>query len=161
MPSRNTTKANGADDRLTPQQCAAVDLLVTGQTLTDTAQVLEVDRATVSGWVNHHPPFIAALNSRRQELFDGNAERLRSLLPKALAVIEKELEGPQPLPAALAVLKSCGLATGLGGPPAPPPWRRPSPSSASARSSALPRLSPRKMWPWPSASGSRTGCSPS
>ena len=119
MTQRKTTKANGADDRLTPQQGAAVDLLTAGKTLTDTAAALEVDRATVSGWVNHHPPFIAALNSRRQELWESQVETLRGLLPKALAVLEKELEGDTPLPAAIQILKSCGLATGLGRPTGP------------------------------------------
>jgi hypothetical protein len=119
MSQRNTTKANGADARLTPQQGAAVDLLTSGKTLTDTAAALEVDRATVSGWVNHHPPFIAALNSRRQELWESQVETLRGLLPKALAVLQQELEGDTPLPAAIQVLKSCGLATGLGRPTGP------------------------------------------
>ena len=123
MPSRNTTKPNDVDpapaERLTPQQCTGVDLLVSGKTLTAVAAVLEVDRATVSGWVNHSPPFIAALNSRRQEAFDSVVETLRGLLPKALKVLEKELEGPQPLPAAIQILKSCGLATGLGRPSGP------------------------------------------
>ena len=40
MPPRNTTKPNGTDDRLTPQQQTAVDLLVSGKTLTDTAAPL-------------------------------------------------------------------------------------------------------------------------
>ena len=57
MPPRNTTKPNEATNRLTPQQATAIDLLVSGKTLTDTAAVLGVDRATVSGWVNHHAAF--------------------------------------------------------------------------------------------------------
>jgi hypothetical protein len=111
---------NGNDDgRLTPQQAAAVDLLVSGKTLTDTAEALGVGRPAVSDWVNHHPAFIAALNSRRQELSAAQVEALRGLLPKALRVLETELEGDNPLPAAIQILKSCGLATGLGRPSGP------------------------------------------
>jgi hypothetical protein len=116
---RNTTKSHEADDRLTPQQQTAIDLLTTGKTLTDTAHALEVDRATVSTWVNHSPVFIAGLHSRRQELWEGQVETLRGLLPKALAVLQQALEGDNPFPAAIQVLKSCGLAQGLGRPQGP------------------------------------------
>jgi hypothetical protein len=95
-----------------------VDLLVSGKTLTDTAAALGVGRPAVSDWVNHHPAFIAALNSRRQELWDGMVDTLRGLLPKAVEVLQKELEGATPLPAALQVLKSCGLAA-VGRPTGP------------------------------------------
>ena len=95
MSPRKPTKTND-DGRLTPQQSTAVDLLVSGKTLTDTAAALAVNRETVSGWVNHFPPFQAALNARRQELWDGMTERLRGLLPKALDVIEQQLKSEQP-----------------------------------------------------------------
>ena len=109
MSQRKTTDPDAPDWRLTPQQCTGVDLLAAGQTLTATAEVLGVGRPAVSEWVNHHPGFQAALNARRQELWEGAVETLRGLLPKALAVLAKELEGETPLPAAIQVLKSCGL----------------------------------------------------
>jgi hypothetical protein len=115
---RKATNGNN-DGRLTPQQCTAVDLLVSGKTLTDTAEAIGVGRPAVSDWCNHFPPFIAALGARRQELWESQVDTLRNLLPKALSVLEKELDGPQPLPAALAILKSCGLASGLGRPAGP------------------------------------------
>ena len=46
-------------------------------------------------------------------------DTLRGLLPKAMAVLEKELDGQTPLPAAIQILKSCGLATGIGRPTGP------------------------------------------
>ena len=118
MSKRQATNGN-ENGRLTPQQLTAVDLLVSGRTLTETAEAIGVGRPAVSDWCNHFPPFIAALGARRQELWDGQVETLRGLLPKALAVLGKELDGPQPLPAALAILKSCGLSTGLGRPTGP------------------------------------------
>ena len=39
--------------------------------------------------------------------------------PQALDVIEQQLKGDTPLPAALAVLKSCNLDRGLGRPSGP------------------------------------------
>jgi hypothetical protein len=48
-----------------------VDLLVSGTNLQDTADAIAVTRQTVSGWVNHHAGFQAALNKRRQEFWAG------------------------------------------------------------------------------------------
>jgi len=97
------------DWTLSPQQETAADLLASGKTVTDTAQAIDVTRQTVSEWLNHHPGFEAALNRRRQELWGGMTDTLRGLLPKALEVLKGELEGEQPLPAAVHVLKACGL----------------------------------------------------
>ena len=63
----------------------------------------------MSEWLNHHPGFQAALHNRRHELWAGMTDTLRGLLPKALDVIAQELEGETPLPAAVHVLKACGL----------------------------------------------------
>jgi hypothetical protein len=103
------TNPDTPDWILTPQQETVVDLLASGKTLTDTAKALEVTRQTVSEWFNHHPGFQAALNSRRQELWIGMTDTLRGLLPKAVEVLAHELEGETPLPAAVHVLKACGL----------------------------------------------------
>ena len=121
MGRRRATESNGdtPDWRLTPQQCTAVDLLVSGQTATATAEAIGVGRPAVSDWVNHHPGFQAALHSRRQELWEGVIDTLRGLLPKALRVLEKELEGETPLPAAIQVLKSCGIYGAVGRPTGP------------------------------------------
>jgi hypothetical protein len=112
MARRNPTNPDvpaTPDWSLSPQQAAAVDLLASGQTLTAVAAVIEVTRQTVSGWVNQHPGFQAALHNRRQELWDGLADTLRGLLPRAVEVLKEQLESEQPLPAAVHVLKACGL----------------------------------------------------
>src|SRR5262245_17814559 len=109
MARQKTTNPDTPDWALTPQQETAVDLLASGKTVTDTAQAIEVSRQTVSEWLNHHPGFQAALNRRRQELWIGMTDTLRGLLPKALEVLKNELEGETPLPAAVHVLKACGL----------------------------------------------------
>ena len=91
MARRNPTNPDTLDWTLTPQQETAVDLLASGKTVTDTATAIEVTRQTVSEWLNHHPGFQAALNSRRQELWAGVSDTLRGLLPKALDVLKREL----------------------------------------------------------------------
>src|SRR5215468_9438272 len=69
MARQKPTNPDTPDWTLTPQQETAVDLLVSGKTVTDTATAVEVTRQTVSEWLNHHPGFQAALNRRRQELW--------------------------------------------------------------------------------------------
>ena len=108
MARQKPTNPDTPDWTLTPQQEMAVDLLASGQTVTDTAVAIDVTRQTVSEWLNHHPGFQAALNSRRQELWVGMTNSLRGLLPKALEVLKCELEGEAPLPAAVHVLKAAG-----------------------------------------------------
>jgi hypothetical protein len=119
MPRQKPTNPDVPDWSLTPQQETAVVLLVSGKTLTDTAMAIAVTRQTVSAWVNQHPGFQAALHNRRQELWDGLANTLRGLLPRAVEVLKQQLESEQPLPAAVHVLKACGL---YGGIPAPGGW---------------------------------------
>ena len=109
MARHKPTHPDAPDWTLTPQQETAVDLLASGKTVTDTAKAVEVTRQTVSEWLNHHPGFQAVLNSRRQELWIGMTHTLRGLLPKALEVLKDALEGEHPLPAAVHVLKACGL----------------------------------------------------
>jgi hypothetical protein len=48
-------------------------------------------------------------SGRRHEIWRGTADRLRALLPKALEVLELELQGEDRLQAAVHVLKACRL----------------------------------------------------
>jgi len=95
---------------LTPQQQAAVDLPAAGTSVTDTAESISVVRQTVSEWLHHHRGFRAALNRCREEPWSSPTHRLRALLPKAVAVLEREIDqGGAPLAAAVHVLKACAL----------------------------------------------------
>jgi hypothetical protein len=97
-------------DTLTPQQAAAADLLAFGATVTDAAETVKVSRQTVSEWLHHNPAFQAALNARRQELWTGHAERLRSLVPKAMDALEVAVSDEQQgVAAAVHILKAAGL----------------------------------------------------
>jgi translation initiation factor RLI1 len=97
-------------DTLTPQQAATADLLAFGATVTDAAETVKVSRQTVSEWLHHHAAFQAALHARQRELWSGHAERLRSLIPKALETLEGSLgDEKQGMAAAVHILKAAGL----------------------------------------------------
>ncbi len=97
-------------DSLTPQQAATADLLAFGATVTDAAETVKVSRQTVSEWLHHHAAFQAALHARQRELWSGHAERLRSLIPKALETLEGSLgDEKQGMAAAVHILKAAGL----------------------------------------------------
>ena len=110
------TNGDADEGNLSVQQLAAIDMLSSGRTLTETAEALGVARPTVSRWVNHTPLFTSGLNARRQELWVSMTDRLRSLAPKALDVLESALGGEHPLTAAIHVLKACSV---YGAVPAP------------------------------------------
>jgi len=96
---------------LSVRQQNAVDLLVVGQTDGQVAEAVGVTRQTVCGWRLYHPAFQAELNRQRKAVWGSSADRLRSLLPRALDCLEEALDGPDGSKVALQVVKM----TGLGG----------------------------------------------
>jgi Homeodomain-like domain len=108
MTRQNQTNPDTSRPELTPQQAAAVDLLAVGRTITEVAEAVGVTRQTVSGWLNQDPVFEAAVNRRRQELWENVSDRLRALLPNALDVLKQALENGS-VKAAVEVLKAAGL----------------------------------------------------
>jgi hypothetical protein len=111
MKATNGQATNGYKRQhgLTVKQENAIDLLVTGKTDGQVAEAVGLHRVTVTKWRLYDPWFQAELNRRRLDLWGVAAERLRALLPKALDVIERELDGPLPYAVALNVLKLTGL----------------------------------------------------
>jgi len=105
-------KADKTRHALSIEQLNAVDLLVTGKSDREVAEVVGVSRQTVCGWRLYDPYFQAELNKRRKEVWGASVDRLRSLLPKALEVLERELEGgDNSLRAALRVLEMANFAS--------------------------------------------------
>lgn len=104
------TKPDTTRRELSIQQLNAIDLLVTGQTDAEAADAVGVTRQTVNGWRHRDPWFQAALNRRRQEMWGSAVDALRALLPRAVAVLARTLNGPEDNPTvALAVLRLAGL----------------------------------------------------
>ena len=105
--------------RLTPRQETAVELLLAGKSDAATAETLGIHRTTIARWRAAHPAFQAELARRRAELYGAATERLRSLVPKALDVLQAGLDGDDRLPTAHAVLKMAGFDK-LAAPPSVP-----------------------------------------
>jgi Helix-turn-helix of insertion element transposase len=73
------------------RQTRAVDLLAAGTPAADVARELGVDRTTLWRW-RREPAFVAELNARRADLWQATTDRLRALLPRALAALERAIE---------------------------------------------------------------------
>ena len=103
--NRTESSAHG----LTLAQQSAVDLLAAGKNDTETAATLNLSRVTVTRWRLYSPEFRAALTDRRAAVWGAAADRLRTLLPRALDTLADALErGDDKVNVALAVLKLAG-----------------------------------------------------
>ena len=76
---------------LSAEQHRAMELLLLGQSTTQVAAKLGVDRKTLYRW-RRHPAFQADFNRRQIEMSESTDQRLRRLTEKAAAVIEKKLD---------------------------------------------------------------------
>ncbi|CVK18407.1 helix-turn-helix domain-containing protein [Sporomusa sphaeroides] len=101
--------------KLTVQQLNAIDLLASGVGVVKTAEVLGVNRHTITRWKTRNPFFMAQLNSRRKELWSEAHERLRGMVTKSLDVMEAALDSGDSR-IAVEVLKAVNI---YGGVPAP------------------------------------------
>jgi hypothetical protein len=93
---------------LTMPQLNAIDLLASGKTDKETAELLDLSRTCVTKWRLYSPIFQAALNQRRVEVWGAGIDRLRALIPKALDALAEEMEdreSPNRLKAAVEILR--------------------------------------------------------
>jgi hypothetical protein len=100
---------------LTMPQLNAIDLLATGKTDRETAELLNLTRTCITKWRLYDPVFQAALNRRRAEVWASGIDRLRALIPKALDALADELEkpdSPNRLKAASEILRLAQLPAG-------------------------------------------------
>jgi hypothetical protein len=95
-------------DPLTPEQDAAIELLLQGQTDQAVADAIHRDRATVWRWKTRVPFFMATLEARRQEVFGVAVQRLRNLLSKAIDNIAKDIEDGD-VKSSFELVKATGL----------------------------------------------------
>ena len=97
---------------LSIQQRNAIDLLLTGKNDRQVAEFVGVERVTVNNWRNRKPEFIEELNRRRHELFEGEMDRLRSLISSSVDALTECINSPDErvkLTAANSLLKLLGL----------------------------------------------------
>lgn len=101
-------KAYQQNYELTPDQAAALDLLLAGQTITAAAAAVGVARETVSRWRNSDPTFKAAYNAAMQSVYDAGQARLLDVRTKALDRLAELVDAKDPaiaLKAAAALLR--------------------------------------------------------
>jgi len=95
---------------LSIEQRNAIDMLVLGKSDREVAEAVGVSRQTVCGWRLYLPQFQAELNLRRRAIWGAAVDKLRSLVPRSLAILEQELErSEEPAKIALGILKLAGL----------------------------------------------------
>lgn len=95
-------------DPLTPEQDAAIELLLQGQTDQAVADAIHRDRATIWRWKTRVPFFMATLEARRQEVFGVAVQRLRNLLSKAIDNITADIEAGD-VKSSFELVKATGL----------------------------------------------------
>lgn len=78
--------------RLAADQQNAMELLVMGKTIAETARSAGVSRTTIYHWLRNDPVFQAAYNQWHDQLEEGCRSRLLTLTDKATDAIEKALE---------------------------------------------------------------------
>lgn len=99
--------------QLNTKQENAINMILQGSTDNEVADSIGVSRQTVNDWKNNNYHFIAELNRRRQEIWNIQLEYFRSLMAKALSVLEEDLQDQSDKKlrqqAAVHVLKGVGV----------------------------------------------------
>lgn len=90
--SRKITENSNGHFKLSPQQAAAVDLLLSGQSVTAAAEAIGVERETLSRWRNHDPAFIAAFNERLAVQWESNGAKLLEARGRAIDTLIELLD---------------------------------------------------------------------
>jgi hypothetical protein len=104
--------SDDAADRLSPKQWQALELLAAGKRVSQVVAESGVSRKTLYRWRHEDADFIAELRARRRELFDGAADRLAALLPRAVKVLALHLSDasdPASFRAATAILRVANI----------------------------------------------------
>jgi transposase-like protein len=92
----------GADQR------AALESLLVGKSITETARSVGISRTTLYDWMRSDPTFRAAYNKWHDSLRESCQSRLLNLTDKATDAVEKALEAGDAR-TALQLLKGMGL----------------------------------------------------
>ncbi len=78
----------GSMEQLKPQQTEAIEYLLAGDSYRDIAKKLDVDKNTISNWVNKDPNFQQVLNDRKSELRKEIGGRLQGLNNEAVDLLK-------------------------------------------------------------------------
>jgi hypothetical protein len=81
--------------KLTVTQRNAIDVLITGLSDQETADLVGVERSTVTRWRLYHPAFQAELESQRAAVWGTAKEKLRSLVSDAVELLGDLMQSPE------------------------------------------------------------------
>lgn len=86
-----------APRKLSVRQLNAIELLVVGLSDAAVGRSIGAHRVTVTKWRLYNRRFKLALLRRREDVWDGAGDRLRSRLRDAVELLEQHLRSPDPL----------------------------------------------------------------
>lgn len=109
---------NEDSEALSPDQIKALELLLSGETVSAAAKAVGIDRSTVHRWLREDFEFQAALNRKKRELADAVQTRLLTVADKAAEVVGNAVHNGD-LSASLAVLRGTGALSGTPVRPGP------------------------------------------
>ncbi len=78
--------------RLPTDQQVALEAMLVGKSITETARAAGVSRTTIYFWLNHDPAFRASFNLWHDQLQQSCHSRLLTMTDKAVDAVEKALE---------------------------------------------------------------------
>jgi len=97
---------------LSIEQENAIELLITGKSDREVAEVCGLSRQTVNDWKNNNARFIAELNRRRAALWESDLDWLRSLVSSSISILAEDLQGENKKArreAAIHILRAVGI----------------------------------------------------
>ncbi len=108
LPEKAESGGELALTRLGVEQQTALESLLTGKSIAETARSAGVSRMTIWRWMKHDPAFRAAYNQWHDQLQESCRSRLHALTDKATDALEKALEAGDAR-TALQLLKGLGM----------------------------------------------------
>lgn len=101
---------------LTTSQTVAMDAILSGYTICESADMAGINRSCVYRWLREDVEFQTELERRRKEIRDGAQNRLLQLCGKCVSSVEDAVKAGD-VRVALSVLKGLGILDGgLGAP---------------------------------------------
>ena len=107
-----TVRVALGDKHLSQQQLLAIEAIAMGKNQTDTAQYAGVTRKTLYNWRHCDEDFRQELQRRQEMLWQVSIDRLRAMVPRAVATLKSDIEAtyrPTRARAAAAVLRLANL----------------------------------------------------
>ena len=86
------TESDETRHQVTDRQSSVIDTLLSGKTITETAEEFGLSRQTVSNWVNNNHVFKEEKERRQRNIRQESSELLHSALGKSIKVIINQLD---------------------------------------------------------------------